>query len=202
MNDMDLPLQLVVMFLTSINIWFHGSLIPQKTHSKPFWPILPLCNIKCHNWTAVFYLQGQMYKQLYKVFLAVYPYVHMSWEGSLLAYQVAYMLGKISWHSPLLHLSGTKLCHTEGEEEDVLHSLPFSQLWSSARYNSVVLVTFSPFKYTGNSSPKTITEKRLKLNFRFWKFLFIFLQKFLKNCKFIQFANSKSNTKNLFYFQS
>lgn len=45
MNDMDLPLQLVVMFLTSINIWFHGSLIPQKNHSKPFWPLLPLCNM-------------------------------------------------------------------------------------------------------------------------------------------------------------
>lgn len=76
--------------------------------------------------------KGQMYNRLYKVFLAVYPYIHMSWEGSLLAYQVAYMLGKISRHSPFLHLTGTKLCHVDGEEEEPSHSLPFSQLWSSA----------------------------------------------------------------------
>lgn len=154
-----------------------------------------------YNWTAVFHLQGQVYKQLYKMFLAVYPYVHMSWEGSLLAYQVAYMLGKISWHSPLLHLSGTKLCHAEGEEEDVSHSLPFSQLWSSARYNSGVLATFSPFKCTTHVvilALKTITEKRLKFNFRFWWSLFILFFK-IASFYYRVFANSKSNMKNLFF---
>lgn len=30
MNDMDLPLQMVVIYLTSSNIWIHWSLIPQK----------------------------------------------------------------------------------------------------------------------------------------------------------------------------
>lgn len=150
-----------------------------------------------YNWTAVFHLQGQVYKQLYKVFLAVYPYVHMSWEGSLLAYQVAYMLGKISWHSPLLHLSGTKLCHAEGEEEDVSHSLPFSQLWSSARYNSGVLATYTPFKCTGNSSPKTIAEKRLKFNFRFWRSLFIL---FFKIASFY-YLQIQSQTWRIYFFQ-
>ena len=87
-----------------------------------------------------FLLQSPLYKQLYRVFLAVYPYLHMSWEGSMLAYQMAYMFGKISCHSPFLHLSGTRLCHAEEEEEEgVVGRPPFSVLWSSARYSGICL---------------------------------------------------------------
>lgn len=58
----------------------------------------------------------------------------------MLAYQMAYMFGKISCHSPFLHLSGTRLCHAEEEEEEgVVGRPPFSVLWSSARYSCICL---------------------------------------------------------------
>lgn len=49
---MDLPLQTVNMYLTSINIWFHWSLIPQKLilhdHSKLFCSLTTTVQYKCH----------------------------------------------------------------------------------------------------------------------------------------------------------
>jgi hypothetical protein len=72
-------------------------------------------------------------KQLYEISVTVYPYIHMSWEGSMLIYQTAYMLGKISCHSPLLHLSGTRLSHAEEEEEEESDRLSFSDEWASLR---------------------------------------------------------------------
>ncbi|XP_071943988.1 peroxisome assembly protein 12-like [Antedon mediterranea] len=47
--------------------------------------------------------------RLKKTFLFVYPLVHMSWEGSALAYQMAYLFKKSDCHSPFVHLSGVKL---------------------------------------------------------------------------------------------
>ncbi|XP_056021124.1 LOW QUALITY PROTEIN: peroxisome assembly protein 12-like [Ostrea edulis] len=73
-----------------------------------------------------------MLKQLYKVSVAVYRYIHMSWEGSMLMYQIAYMFGKTSWHSPLLHLSGTRLSHAEEEEDEESDRLSFSDQWASS----------------------------------------------------------------------
>ncbi|XP_067686858.1 peroxisome assembly protein 12-like [Haliotis asinina] len=51
--------------------------------------------------------------QVIRAFLSMYPYVHMTWEGTCLLYQVSYMLGKGAWHSPFLHLSGTRLQHLD-----------------------------------------------------------------------------------------
>lgn len=45
---------------------------------------------------------------------------------------------------------------------------------------------------------KTITEKRLKFNFRFWRSLFILFFK-IASFYYQVFANSKSNMKNLFF---
>ncbi|XP_062613719.1 peroxisome assembly protein 12-like [Saccostrea cucullata] len=101
--------------------------------------ILPYLKLKLDHWfeeTRHNLNTGQLpkrqaMKRLYRVFVAVYPYIHMSWEGSMLAYQVAYMFGKTSWHSPLLHLSGTRLSHDEEEEEES-DRLSFSDQWSSS----------------------------------------------------------------------
>jgi len=52
-----------------------------------------------------------------KAFVAMYPYFHTTWEGTILAYQTAYLFGKSDWHSPLLHYTGVMLCNdmeTEG----------------------------------------------------------------------------------------
>ncbi|XP_041347414.1 peroxisome assembly protein 12-like [Gigantopelta aegis] len=48
-------------------------------------------------------------RKFLQAFLAAYPYVHMTWEGACLWYQLAYMLGQGRFHSPFLHLSGTEL---------------------------------------------------------------------------------------------
>lgn len=72
----------------------------------------------------------------------------------MLAYQMAYMFGKISCHSPFLHLSGTRLCHAEEEEEEgVVGRPPFSTLWSSARYNCIYLQIHTQKKPTQYNVP-------------------------------------------------
>ncbi|XP_050409896.1 peroxisome assembly protein 12 [Patella vulgata] len=55
--------------------------------------------------------------RLNKAFLAVYPYIHMLWEGSNLWFQLAYMFGKSDWHSWLLRFSGTELRRKTEDEE-------------------------------------------------------------------------------------
>lgn len=68
--------------------------------------------------------------QLGRAFVAIYPYIHTTWEGSLLAYQTAYMFGKFNWHSPFLHLTGATLVNDlESEVEGQKSvSLPWSTL--------------------------------------------------------------------------
>nr|XP_022344235.1 peroxisome assembly protein 12-like [Crassostrea virginica] len=120
-----------------------SKVLPRRAHWKSLilLVIIPYLKQKLDHWfeetrhkfNIGHHPKSPLYKQLYRVFLAVYPYIHMSWEGSMLAYQMAYMFGKISCHSPFLHLSGTRLCHAEEkEEEGVVGRPPFSVLWSSA----------------------------------------------------------------------
>ncbi|KAK3083857.1 hypothetical protein FSP39_004225 [Pinctada imbricata] len=60
------------------------------------------------HWKSLFCL-NKSWHSLLKLFVMVYPYIHMSWEGSLLAFQVMYMFGKSRWHSPLIKASGVEL---------------------------------------------------------------------------------------------
>ncbi|EDM05474.1 peroxisomal biogenesis factor 12 [Rattus norvegicus] len=49
------------------------------------------------------------WKRFYRVFLAAYPFVTMTWEGWFLTQQLRYILGKAEHHSPLLKLAGVRL---------------------------------------------------------------------------------------------
>ncbi|CAH1800372.1 unnamed protein product [Owenia fusiformis] len=59
------------------------------------------------------------FDQLKRLFLTVYPYLHMTWETSVFAYQMAYIFGKVEIHSPLLKLAGVKLRYMD--EFDLAH---------------------------------------------------------------------------------
>ncbi|KAL4226144.1 ubiquitin-protein ligase peroxin 12 [Mactra antiquata] len=63
------------------------------------------------------YGSNQNMSKLSRAFVAIYPYVHTAWEGSILAYQTAYMFGKCDWHSPFLQFTGVTLCNDLEEEE-------------------------------------------------------------------------------------
>lgn len=44
-----------------------------------------------------------------RLFVIVYPYIHMSYEGTMLYYNLAYAIHKSRVHSPFLHFSGIEL---------------------------------------------------------------------------------------------
>lgn len=52
--------------------------------------------------------KGQLRRlgKLQRLFLAVYPYLHMTHEGTILAYQLLYLMGKSTFFSPSSHLLG------------------------------------------------------------------------------------------------
>lgn len=43
------------------------------------------------------------------MFAAVYPYIHLTWQGTLWAFHLLYTVGLIGRHTPLLHLAGVRL---------------------------------------------------------------------------------------------
>ncbi|KAG8199651.1 hypothetical protein JTE90_009481 [Oedothorax gibbosus] len=62
------------------------------------------------------YSQGTFhYKDLKKrlalLFLKVYPIYNFLWETTVLCYYLAYALKKTDYHSPIMHLTSTKLTH-------------------------------------------------------------------------------------------
>ncbi|KAK7479967.1 hypothetical protein BaRGS_00028794 [Batillaria attramentaria] len=67
--------------------------------------------------------------QFYKAFLAVYPYLHMVWEGTALWHMLSYAFQRCRWHSLLLRLSGTELRHCTSEDM----SDSSEMAWSEAR---------------------------------------------------------------------
>ncbi|XP_070572133.1 peroxisome assembly protein 12-like [Ptychodera flava] len=69
-------------------------------------------------------------KEVSRVYLAIYPYIHMGWEGAHLSYQLAYLFNKSRFHSPLIQLAGVRLQHLT--REDMLEQMkplesPFTQ---------------------------------------------------------------------------
>ena len=59
------------------------------------------------------------------LFLAIYPYIHMVWEGWLFAFSLMYALKQISVHSPLLQMAGVQLQYIDLEDLE-RKSEPFS----------------------------------------------------------------------------
>lgn len=49
------------------------------------------------------------FAQLKSVFISVYPFMHFSWESTLLSYQLLYIFRLCPSHSPLLHVVGLRL---------------------------------------------------------------------------------------------
>ncbi|XP_077995817.1 peroxisome assembly protein 12-like [Glandiceps talaboti] len=56
------------------------------------------------------------FKKFSSIYVAVYPYIHMGWEGAHLSYQLAYLFDKSRYHSPLIYLAGVKLQHLTRED--------------------------------------------------------------------------------------
>lgn len=54
--------------------------------------------------------------RLQKIFVRVYPFIHMTWEGTFLIYQMRYLFQSINIHSPYMHLAGLKLVYLSPEE--------------------------------------------------------------------------------------
>lgn len=84
---------------------------------------------------------GQRFSTLSRVFITMYPYLHTSWEGAILAYQTAYMFGKSPWHSPFIHLAGVTLTlDLEGEshQEGSLQRLPWQHMSLQEKLSYVI----------------------------------------------------------------
>lgn len=59
--------------------------------------------------------QTTMHK-LQTIYIRIYPFIHMSWEGSFLVYNMRYLFRSINCHSPYMHLSGLKLVYLSPED--------------------------------------------------------------------------------------
>eukprot|EP00957_Ditylum_brightwellii_P000315 24833-Ditylum_brightwellii.AAC.1 len=53
--------------------------------------------------------QSSLYKRLQRLFIATYPFLHMTHEGTVLAYRFAYLIGKSVYYGPSLHALGLVL---------------------------------------------------------------------------------------------
>ncbi|XP_071848966.1 peroxisome assembly protein 12-like [Apostichopus japonicus] len=60
-----------------------------------------------------------------RVYIRIYPFIHMSWEGTFLLYQMRYLFQGINCHSPYMHLSGLKLVYLT--PDDVLPEVSKAQ---------------------------------------------------------------------------
>ncbi|NWI69245.1 PEX12 protein, partial [Todus mexicanus] len=60
------------------------------------------------------------WKRFYRAFLAVFPFVNMTWEGWFLVQQLCYILGRAQHHSPLLRLAGVRLVRLTAEDIQAL----------------------------------------------------------------------------------
>lgn len=62
----------------------------------------------------------------FRVFLAVYPIMHLTWEGAMLCFHVAYLFGWTRVHNPLLKLAGVILqISSEDDRQTQTFSAPF-----------------------------------------------------------------------------
>ncbi|XP_077869705.1 peroxisome assembly protein 12-like [Saccoglossus kowalevskii] len=115
--------------------------------------IVPYLKIKCdalferwkHEWLdgiGVSQSQRDSLKKFSQIYLAVYPYLHMTWQGSHLSYQLAYLFNKSSYHSPLIRMAGVKLQHLT--KEDILQQMqPLGSPFTEHNSFSTKLKTFS-----------------------------------------------------------
>lgn len=60
--------------------------------------------------------QEELGVRLRRAFVAMYPLLHASYEGSYFVYQWAYLLGRTKYYSPLLHLAGQALRRVTRED--------------------------------------------------------------------------------------
>ncbi|KAI0208783.1 Peroxisome assembly protein 12 [Lamellibrachia satsuma] len=59
-----------------------------------------------------------------RVFLAMYPIVHLTWEGAMLCFHIAYLFGWSSVHNPLLKVAGVILKISEDDRQTHTLSAP------------------------------------------------------------------------------
>ncbi|XP_054749359.2 peroxisome assembly protein 12-A-like [Lytechinus pictus] len=100
--------------------------LPKKEHllSLALLVVIPYIKLKLdakfHKWTDESLDASdrgrQSIKRYKKIFLAVYPYLHLSWESSILVYQLRYLFRQSHVHSPFLKLAGVKLQYLSRED--------------------------------------------------------------------------------------
>ncbi|XP_038058661.1 peroxisome assembly protein 12-like [Patiria miniata] len=59
--------------------------------------------------------------RLRRVFMAVFPFIHMSWESTVFLYQLRYLFHKSDCHSPFLRLAGVRLKYMS--KEDIMEQM-------------------------------------------------------------------------------
>ena len=59
---------------------------------------------------------SQLKHKLCTAFLAVYPYIHSIWQGLHFLCSMAFIFGKLKYHSPSLRWSGVVLQHLTKED--------------------------------------------------------------------------------------
>ena len=55
--------------------------------------------------------------KLARCFVSVYPYIHMTWEGTILAYCLLYSAGKSDFHSPWNYLLKCRMQYAEIQKD-------------------------------------------------------------------------------------
>ncbi|GFO44200.1 peroxisome assembly protein 12 [Plakobranchus ocellatus] len=79
-------------------------------------------------------------QRLLRLYLSIYPYIHTGWEVVTLTYILSYMLHEGRWHCPTVHLSGTRLCriNPDDEKQDSAFVTDFST-WSQLGLSGKIL---------------------------------------------------------------
>ena len=73
--------------------------------------LLPYLKLKCDRLFEKFGNEI-LDSKLKKCFVAVYPYLHMTWEGSTTLFVILYCIGKSRHHSPFVFLSRSVVGHS------------------------------------------------------------------------------------------
>ena len=55
--------------------------------------------------------------KLARCFVSVYPYIHMTWEGTILAFCLLYSAGKSDFHSPWNYLLKCRMQYAEIQKD-------------------------------------------------------------------------------------
>lgn len=93
-------------------------------------------------------------KRIALLYLKCYPFYNFLWETIALCYYLAFALRKTDYHSPLMHLTATKLTHlsfTDFSDDAWIEYIPKQQQRSVKGYALYIFVFISIHSFSNYS---------------------------------------------------